>query len=256
MSGILPTLVGFRGFTGVNADPTIPLNFSIDIPTAAHTEGTLPGAEAGDLLVASILTWQSILAPGRGLAELVKVEGAGTWAYGVWAGIWDGDTTALAWQGTGWNNATGQYFGAFLAAFRNHLDPSRPPSTTYAPTVGGLPGSGPALSVNWVRAGFTGVGGLHPYDGTDWFVPANGFINASYALGTVALHADAVADQTTTDSSASGAWPYIAFGLDPAAVAPPCRLHPREDELGVGSGRIWPPPRSQQFSPRRAGGYY
>jgi hypothetical protein len=39
-------------------------------------------------------------------------------------------------------------------------------------------------------------------------------------------------------------------------AAPPCRIHPREDHLGAGSGRIWPPPRSHQASPRRAGGYY
>lgn len=38
--------------------------------------------------------------------------------------------------------------------------------------------------------------------------------------------------------------------------APACRKYPREDRLGVGSGRHYPPPRSQQFSARRAGGYY
>lgn len=28
--------------------------------------------------------------------------------------------------------------------------------------------------------------------------------------------------------------------------APPCRLHPRPDHLGVGSGRVWPPPGTRQ----------
>ena len=35
----------------------------------------------------------------------------------------------------------------------------------------------------------------------------------------------------------------------------PCRLFPREDGLGVGGGRIFPPPRSQQRSLRRFGYY-
>jgi hypothetical protein len=38
--------------------------------------------------------------------------------------------------------------------------------------------------------------------------------------------------------------------------APPCRIYPRDDGLGVGAGRIFPPPTSHQRSGRRAGGYY
>lgn len=38
--------------------------------------------------------------------------------------------------------------------------------------------------------------------------------------------------------------------------APPCRLYPRSDRLGVGSGRIFPPPKSHQYSPRRSGATY
>ena len=37
--------------------------------------------------------------------------------------------------------------------------------------------------------------------------------------------------------------------------APPCRLFPREDGLGVGGGRRFPPPKSQQASSRRVGYY-
>ena len=36
---------------------------------------------------------------------------------------------------------------------------------------------------------------------------------------------------------------------------PPARLFPREDGLGVGGGRIYPPPKSQQLSGRRFGHY-
>lgn len=38
--------------------------------------------------------------------------------------------------------------------------------------------------------------------------------------------------------------------------APPARKYPREDGLGVGARRHYPPPRSQQRSGRRVGGYY
>lgn len=39
--------------------------------------------------------------------------------------------------------------------------------------------------------------------------------------------------------------------------APPCRIFPRSDGLGVGAGRAYPPPKSQQRSPGNRGvGYY
>lgn len=45
--------------------------------------------------------------------------------------------------------------------------------------------------------------------------------------------------------------------LVPIFDAPPCRLHPRSDGLGVGGGRNYPPPRSQQRSLGHRGvGYY
>lgn len=40
----------------------------------------------------------------------------------------------------------------------------------------------------------------------------------------------------------------VEFG---STVAPPCHLYPRDDDQGVGSGAIWPPPSSG-----RPGGYY
>ena len=43
-------------------------------------------------------------------------------------------------------------------------------------------------------------------------------------------------------------WPYTVG-------APPCRLFPRGDGLGVGGGRHFPPPKSQQRSGRRFGYY-
>ena len=46
---------------------------------------------------------------------------------------------------------------------------------------------------------------------------------------------------------------YIAAKC--STVAPPCRRFPRADDLGVGGGRAYPPPRSQQRSGRRFGFY-
>lgn len=43
----------------------------------------------------------------------------------------------------------------------------------------------------------------------------------------------------------------------PGSDAPPCRIYPRSDGLGVGAGRAYPPPKSQQRSPGNRGvGYY
>lgn len=43
----------------------------------------------------------------------------------------------------------------------------------------------------------------------------------------------------------------------PSVDAPPCRIFPRSDGLGIGAGRAFPPPRSQQRSPGNRGvGYY
>lgn len=41
-------------------------------------------------------------------------------------------------------------------------------------------------------------------------------------------------------------WYLWVLGVDPANMAPPCRLYPRSDELGQGAGRLWPPPTTQQ----------
>lgn len=46
----------------------------------------------------------------------------------------------------------------------------------------------------------------------------------------------------------------VVYSMAPT-VAPPCRLFPRDDGLGVGGGRHYPPPKSQQRSGRRFGYY-
>lgn len=248
MVDILPTFVGYSSFSESNIDPDNPESFTLDIPAAT---------KYGDLMIASIMTYPgTMVAPGRGLVELAKVDDPTLWNYGVWAGYWDGDTTPLAWQGSGFNNAFGQYYAAFLAVYRNKLDPARPPTQTFGPTVPGLPAEGPALCINWFRAGFTGVAGHNPFEGTDWILDAVASVNGAYVLGSIGYHGGVVGDQTSTDFFAPEGWPYVSFGVTGIILAPPCRLHPREDQLGVGSGRIWPPPKSQQASPRRAGGYY
>lgn len=241
-----PILIGASGHGDQNTDYGTPRPFELEIPA-----GTTPG----DLLVASIITFDtiSLTAPGRGLDELYRHEGTGDWCYGVWAGLWDGDTTPIPWQGSGFLNATGQFFGAFLAAYRARLDPLRPIVVEPSPTIPGLDREGPALCVNWLRAGIGGVGGFHPFAGTTWTDSV--LFDASYALGSCATNTGIIPDQTSTVTGAL-LLEYMTFGVIVSDTAPPCRLYPREDHLGVGSGRIWPPPKSQQASPRRAGGYY
>lgn len=248
MVDALPTLLGKSDYFGSNTTPGTPSPFTMPLPGS--------GTQAGDLLVASIMTAQgSLITPGRGLAELYRFDNpSNSWAYGVWAGLWDGDTTPLAWQGAGYATATGQFFAAIIVSFRNTLDTTRPLTITYGPTVAGLPSQGPAVCINWLRSGLGGVSGYHPFDGTDWQFQVS--VDGSYVKGSVAIHGGAVADQTTTDATGPDGWPYMSFGLNGITLAPPCRLYPREDRLGVGSGRIWPAPKSQQASPRRAGGYY
>lgn len=47
----------------------------------------------------------------------------------------------------------------------------------------------------------------------------------------------------------------VRLAVKVRSVAPPCRLFPRDDGLGVGSGRHFPSPKSQQRSARRFGYY-
>jgi len=245
----LPLFVGFSGFATNNADESTQWPFHLDIP---------PLTKIGDLLVASIETYGHIVPPGRGLTELYTHDISGGWSYGVWAGHWDGDTTPIAWSGTGFFNAVGQFFGAFVASFHNQLDPSRPIVKADGPTIPGLPGEGAAVNINWVRAALGGTAGYNPYGGTDW--TAVGGVDGTYVHGTVGVNTGVISDETWLFAEPSGGinlpWPYLTFGVLPLGAAPPCRLYPREDQLGVGSGRIWPPPKSHQYSPRRAGGYY
>lgn len=247
---LLPQFVGISGFAGSNTDPVTPIPVSLAIPD---------GTQVGDLLVASIVTQSTLVAPGRGLSELYTAIDFDfhSWGIGVWAGLWDGDPTPIEWQGSGWASATGQFFGALLASFRDRIDSGRSISVSNGPTVTGLSGEGPAVCVNWVRASIGGVSGFAPFEGTDW--TQVGAVDAAYALGTVAINGGTVAAETATDTDDAGGTAntgrYMVFGVDGQTVAPPCRLYPRDDQLG-GSGRIWPPPKSHQYSPRRAGGYY
>lgn len=239
----LPQLVGVTPFTGIWTDWAHPAHFDLPIPA---------GTEFGDLLIASIYTYDSstLVAPGRGLAELYRFDAVADDSYGVWAGPWDGDETPIAWQGSGFLNSTGQYFAAFLATYRGRLDPTRPlvKADAVAP---GLPGEGPALCINWLFTGFGGVGSIHPFDGTTWTESVR--VDATYKLGTIGINTGVIVDEPSLDPYP---FPYMSFGILDVFGEPPCRLTGREDSLGVGSGRIWPPAKSQQASPRRAGGYY
>lgn len=255
----LPELIGMSTYADAHTDPTTPVAFSLAIPTGTPTQPI----SVGDLLVASIITKSPLVPPGRGLLALhtssdwVDLTGA-SWNIGVYAGPWDGDPSPIEWQGSGFASPVGQFYAALLASFHDRIDPSRTAVSSNGPTVAGLPGEGPSIAINWVRAVIAGDGGFHPFEGTTW--SPQGAADATYVLGTLAINEGAVGAQTATDSGDIGGdanvGRYVVFGVVPFTIAPPCRLYPREDQLGVGSGRIWPPPKSQQFSNRRAGGYY
>lgn len=60
---------------------------------------------------------------------------------------------------------------------------------------------------------------------------------------------------TTYFTGLNPVWDLILLRFGGPTVAPPCRLFPREDGLGVGGGRHYPPSKSQQRSARRFGYY-
>lgn len=81
-------------------------------------------------------------------------------------------------------------------------------------------------------------------------------LKASSLVADVTLGAGASGARTATTNDVDYAW--VAFSVAVAwgpTVAPPARLFPREDGLGVGGGRHFPPPKSQQRSNRRFGYY-
>ena len=122
---------------------------------------------------------------------------------------------------------------------------------TAAPFVGsgGAGGTGEWNTPDSFAALTAGGGGTSQFEGT--FASWSG-IAATASLSTAA--------DTT---SWGGANPTNHFGVSSAiftlgpilTVAPPCRLFPRGDGLGVGGGRHFPPSKSQQRSGRRFGYY-
>ena len=80
------------------------------------------------------------------------------------------------------------------------------------------------------------------------------YIAGAYRHITIAT-ADPGADSECSWDGSMIPTRQVVVRLNPLLVAPPCRLFPRGDGLGVGSGRRFPPPKSQQKSGRRFGYY-
>lgn len=81
---------------------------------------------------------------------------------------------------------------------------------------------------------------------------------AASLVADAAVGQGAAGAKTATMDDPEGDWSWVAFSV--AVIwgvpsAPPARLFPREDGLGVGGGRHFPPPKSQQRSNRRFGYY-
>lgn len=94
----------------------------------------------------------------------------------------------------------------------------------------------------------TSLGTLYPMD-------SNGFQLVQDAINgyPVTTSASLPSSASHTATLISELWIVV---VSDQVEAPPRRLFPREDGLGVGGARRhWPPPRSYQRGARRAGGY-
>lgn len=82
---------------------------------------------------------------------------------------------------------------------------------------------------------------------------------AASLVADVAAVKGASGSKTATMDDPQGDWAWAAFSAAVVStrrpVAPPARIFPRDDGLGVGGGRHFPPPKSQQRSGRRFGYY-
>lgn len=128
-----------------------------------------------------------------------------------------------------------------------------------------------SVSNNEIASFTDGTSGHYAFDvplvdGTiqDFVVPLDivGFSGITLSDVVTALEAGAFLDINTilnvnqaTPAVVTVYNAWIEVGIPPTC-APPLRRYPRPDSLGVGVGRHYPPPATQQSSNRRAGGYY
>ena len=226
--------------------PTSPYVASIALPT---------GTQAGDRLVMVATSDGSVACGDARLTQVV--EDVGSKAGKIWHGTADGSGSAISVTLTT-TTLTGLPKRACVAlgVFRNtrlnlehtEVDELQPISI---PAV-----SKPAC----VAASFSGYGVV---DGETTTPP--GWTGVALARAEkVCAHIVAVdpAPDSAVEwpSEVSSTWIADEFGMAvfgalTALVAPPARLFPRGDGLGVGGGRRFPPPRSQQRSGRRFGFY-
>lgn len=122
---------------------------------------------------------------------------------------------------------------------------------TAAPFVGagGAGGSGEWNTPDSFTSLTAGGGGTSQFSGT--FASWSGIASTSATSTSADTTSWGGADPTNHFGVSS-----VIFALGPTPTdAPPCRLFPRGDGLGVGSGRHFPPSKSQQRSGRRFGYY-
>lgn len=176
---------------------------------------------------------------------------------GVWAGTLTSREDLVFVYDT--NVELNNYISGAVVVFNAAYDPTR--NITFEDMDGGRTLTVPALPEGPPGSGGA-VGILASIDpGAGWVPPAPWMV-AEHRPNNWASLLDYTDQRVTStgDGSFTGAGFYgargVVIGLGPALmVAPPGRLFPRDDGLGVGGGRIFPPPSSQQRSGRQFGYY-
>lgn len=219
------------------------------------TSVALPtGTRAGDLIVVSAACYEMTfgMADSR-LTRHVNIA-AGSFAGSIWTGYEDGSGNPV---GLTMSTTRPSTFlsRAVVSAYRSKILGDIETVVGVAdPTIPSVPYRGA------IAAQFSGYGEVHGQA-----VMPSGWV---YGGGGGTGRVDATVISWTGDApSPSPTWNHtgsvvgdfcgmIVFGARPKVVAaPPARLFPREDGLGVGGGRHFPPAKSQQRSGRRFGYY-
>lgn len=247
-------IVGIASHEGANTNPNNPEHFELPLPA---------DIQEGDLVVVAELSYPDTIMDISGDYPAIYLEMSLTaWNRAVWAGPWtgrrlpSGAPAPIAMQGSGFNNAVGQFYRAQLIVLRNAVPDYERTALASYPWTPALPFTGPAVSVAFGRGGLGGFSG-NPWRNTSWSrveLP----VASRYVCTDMALHPGpqqlAEEAQHVGDGSV---WEFFALGInttEPSRRAAPLRVHPRDDELGPGTGRSWPPPTSWQSGRRYGGG--
>ena len=238
------TIVG----SSVSQETTSDDNTYSDLPLPA-------GTQAGDTLIFGGTAMNTFTVTDSRLTRIAdtnqELEGEG----GIWVGREDGsgDPIAVTMTDTAFS-ATLMRCGVVVLRNTRVIDThavDNPPNPATLPVM-----SSPQAEIVFIASTYT------ISSGQPVFEPGWTEIPMGSDTGRVLVTARYRSSGRTASESVSFSANYLSsrsvmavFGLTDVLVAPPARLFPRPDGLGVGGGRIYPPPKSQQLSGRRFGYY-